>query len=149
MLIQHSVDSDWLFNTQSRVLQADWFILEINEMATLNIRIPYSVLVIFWKILICRFPILTFYDWLTGMITAELFSSLITAIGSFDISYSPNLNTCSWSRSPLGNITFHSLNLLGLDFTGWILQLFILSQLNAHDCTIAFWVYRLFLELCY
>ena len=29
---------DWLFNTQSRVLQADWFILEINEKATLNIN---------------------------------------------------------------------------------------------------------------
>ena len=38
MLIQHSVDSDWLFNTQSRVLQADLFILEINEKATLNIN---------------------------------------------------------------------------------------------------------------
>ena len=33
---QHLVISDWLFNTQSRVLQADWFILEINEKATLN-----------------------------------------------------------------------------------------------------------------
>ena len=41
MLIQHSVNSDWLFNTQSRVLQADWFILEINEKATLNINLPY------------------------------------------------------------------------------------------------------------
>ena len=35
------VDSDWLFNTQSRVLQADWFKLEINERATLNINMPY------------------------------------------------------------------------------------------------------------
>ena len=34
--MQYSVNSDWLFNTQSRVLQADWFILEINEKATLN-----------------------------------------------------------------------------------------------------------------
>ena len=41
MLIQHSVNSDWLFNTQSKVLQADWFILEINEKATLNINMPY------------------------------------------------------------------------------------------------------------
>ena len=40
MLIQHSVNSDWLFNTQLRVLQADWFILEINEKATLNINLP-------------------------------------------------------------------------------------------------------------
>ena len=40
-LIQHSVNSDWLFNTQSRVLQADWFILGINENATLNIHMPY------------------------------------------------------------------------------------------------------------
>ena len=35
MLIQPSVNSDWLFNTQSRVLQADWLILETNEKATL------------------------------------------------------------------------------------------------------------------
>ena len=41
MLIQHSVNSDWLLNTQSRVLQADWFILEINEKATLNINMSY------------------------------------------------------------------------------------------------------------
>ena len=41
MFIQHSVNSDWLLNTQSRVLQADWFILEINEKATLNIDMPY------------------------------------------------------------------------------------------------------------
>ena len=42
MLLQHSVNRDRLFNTQSRVLQADWFILEINEKATLNINMPYS-----------------------------------------------------------------------------------------------------------
>ena len=42
MRIQHSVNSDWLFNTQSRVLQADWLILEFNEKATLNINnFPY------------------------------------------------------------------------------------------------------------
>ena len=41
MLVEHSVDSDWLFNTQSRVLQAYWFIMEINEKATLNINMPY------------------------------------------------------------------------------------------------------------
>ena len=41
MLIQHSVNSDWLFNTQSRVLQTDWFILEINEKATRNIKMLY------------------------------------------------------------------------------------------------------------
>ena len=40
-LIQHSVDSDWLFNTQSRVLQTDWFEYEINEKATLNINMVY------------------------------------------------------------------------------------------------------------
>ena len=39
MLIQHSVNSDWLFNTQSRVLQTDWLMLENNEKATLNINI--------------------------------------------------------------------------------------------------------------
>ena len=40
MLI-HSVNSDWLFYTTSRVLQADWFILDINEEATLNIKMLY------------------------------------------------------------------------------------------------------------
>ena len=41
MLIHHSVNYDWLFNIQSRVLQVDWLILENNEKATLNINIPY------------------------------------------------------------------------------------------------------------
>ena len=40
MLIQHSVNPDWPFNTQSRVLQADWMMLENNEKATLNINLP-------------------------------------------------------------------------------------------------------------
>ena len=42
MLIQHSVNSDWLSNIQSRVLQADWFISENNEKATLSVNMPYS-----------------------------------------------------------------------------------------------------------
>ena len=33
--------SDWLFNTQSSVLQADWWILHSKEKPTLNINIPY------------------------------------------------------------------------------------------------------------
>ena len=41
MLIQHSVDSDWMFNTQPRELQAEWFILGIYEKATLNFNMPY------------------------------------------------------------------------------------------------------------
>ena len=41
MVIQHSVNSDLLFNTQSRVPQADWFVLEINEKAALNINKLY------------------------------------------------------------------------------------------------------------
>ena len=32
---------DWLFNTQSRILQADWLELENYEKATLNINMPY------------------------------------------------------------------------------------------------------------
>ena len=40
MLINLSVKSDWLFNTQSRVLQSDWLIIENNEKATLNINMP-------------------------------------------------------------------------------------------------------------
>ena len=39
MLMQQSVNSDWLFNTQSRVQQADWFMFGINAKATLNINI--------------------------------------------------------------------------------------------------------------
>ena len=39
MLIQNSVNSDWLFNNQSRVLKADWFILETKK-ATLIINKP-------------------------------------------------------------------------------------------------------------
>ena len=39
MLIQHSVNSDWRFNTQSRLLQADWL---IGEKATLNDNMPYK-----------------------------------------------------------------------------------------------------------
>ena len=42
MLMQQSVNSDWQFNTQSRVLQAEWFILDINEKATLNISMPFT-----------------------------------------------------------------------------------------------------------
>ena len=46
LLIKHSVNSDWLFNTQeSGVLQADWFILE-----TLNINMP-----IYWFIFLLPF----------------------------------------------------------------------------------------------
>ena len=41
MLIHHSADWDLLFNTQSRVLQADWLVLENNEKATLNMNTPY------------------------------------------------------------------------------------------------------------
>ena len=33
--------SDWLFNTQSRVLQADWLIQEKNEKENLNINMPH------------------------------------------------------------------------------------------------------------
>ena len=33
--------SDWLFNTQSRILQADWLSMENNEKATLNINMLY------------------------------------------------------------------------------------------------------------
>ena len=43
---KHSVNSDRLFNTQSWVLQVDWFIFEINEKATLNIDMPYYYFVI-------------------------------------------------------------------------------------------------------
>ena len=36
------IPSQWcLCNTQSRILQADWLIFEINEQATLDINMPY------------------------------------------------------------------------------------------------------------
>ena len=35
--------SDSLFNTQSRILQADWLILENNEKATLIKHMPYCL----------------------------------------------------------------------------------------------------------
>ena len=40
------VNSDWLSNTQSRVLQAFWYILEINEKTTLNIYMPHYKLML-------------------------------------------------------------------------------------------------------
>ena len=41
MLIQHSVNFDWLLNTLTRKQQADGNIIEINEKATLHINMPY------------------------------------------------------------------------------------------------------------
>ena len=34
-------NSDWLINTQSRALQANWLIFEISKKATLNINMHY------------------------------------------------------------------------------------------------------------
>ena len=34
--------SDWLFNTQSTVLPADWLTLENNEKATLKLKCPVA-----------------------------------------------------------------------------------------------------------
>ena len=48
MLIQYSVNSDWLFNTQSRVLRADWVILENNENATLNSNMSFPLRYQYW-----------------------------------------------------------------------------------------------------
>ena len=42
MHVQYSSKSDWLFNTQSNVLKADWLILKNDEKATLNINMPSS-----------------------------------------------------------------------------------------------------------
>ena len=44
--IQHSFDSDWLFNTQSRVVRADWLMLKNTVKATLNINRPYLTTVL-------------------------------------------------------------------------------------------------------
>ena len=37
--------SDLFFNTQSRVLQIDWLILENDEKATLKINVPFDLTV--------------------------------------------------------------------------------------------------------
>ena len=42
--LQHSVNSDWRLNTQSRVPQADWLMLENNEKGTMDSNMPYSIL---------------------------------------------------------------------------------------------------------
>ena len=42
--LQHSVNSDWWLNTQSRVPQADWLMLENNEKGTMDRNMPYSIL---------------------------------------------------------------------------------------------------------
>ena len=42
MPTQRSVNSDWLFNTQSRVLlQGDWLMLEHNESVIWDINMPF------------------------------------------------------------------------------------------------------------
>ena len=43
MLKNTQSKSALLFNTRSRVLKADWLILENNEKAILNINMPYCV----------------------------------------------------------------------------------------------------------
>ena len=40
---QHQAILDWLFNTQTIELQADWLIFENNEKATFNIIMPYYI----------------------------------------------------------------------------------------------------------
>ena len=37
---------DWLFNTQSRVQQGDWWIMDNKEKATWNINMPYFATVL-------------------------------------------------------------------------------------------------------
>ena len=41
--IQHSAEIWFLFDTQSKELQADWLILENNEKANIDISMPYCV----------------------------------------------------------------------------------------------------------
>lgn len=41
MMLINAYDADWLFNTQLKVLQACWFILDNNVKASLNIIMPY------------------------------------------------------------------------------------------------------------
>ena len=46
--------SDWLFNTQSRILQADWLTFENNEKATLNTNMLYSTALWYWCDLVLK-----------------------------------------------------------------------------------------------
>ena len=43
VLIQHSVNSDWLFKTQTKALQAACLILENNKKESLNIKMTYII----------------------------------------------------------------------------------------------------------
>ena len=45
MLLQHSFNSDWLFNAQSRAQKADWLILESIEKATFNVNMPIVLII--------------------------------------------------------------------------------------------------------
>ena len=58
---------DWLFNTQSRVLQADLLMLENSEKAALNINMPYSgkvltplQIAVIFLFLLCYYSLLLF-----------------------------------------------------------------------------------------
>ena len=65
---------EWLFNTQSRVQQADWLILEKNEQATLNINMPtltysqyeeqFPSLTLHYTTLTCEFDTQLYTVWL-------------------------------------------------------------------------------------
>ena len=51
MLLQYSVNSFWLFiNTQTRVLLAEWSLLENDGKATLNVNIGNNTIQIFSEV---------------------------------------------------------------------------------------------------
>ena len=77
---------DWLFNTQSRVLQADWFILEINEKATLNINMP-----LLFQEHVCIAVIRSWY----GKCENHSSSSTCTGTGTLWLVSNTWLNTCT------------------------------------------------------
>ena len=86
MLIQHSVNSDWLFNTQSRVLQADWLILENDEKATLNINMTYCrEFIVFHGDACCLYSMDTI-DIVALYFLTQIFSTIDNGDAYFDIS---------------------------------------------------------------
>ena len=54
VLIQHSVNSDCMLNTQSKALQAACLILENNKKESLNIKMTYIINQCFYPVRLAK-----------------------------------------------------------------------------------------------
>ena len=59
--IQHLVNSDWLFNTQSRVLQADWLMFGNNVGSVVQFHIHVHFQLLSWRLIVPVCPCITRY----------------------------------------------------------------------------------------